>query len=58
MPVCLTLASLIIDKNAIDKKYKGGVHQFRHDYFNQQGEASQEDDEIFLIARMNWDEYD
>ena len=58
MPIYLTLASLIIDKNAIEKKYKAGVNQFRLDYFSQQGEASQEDDEVFMIARMNCDEYD
>lgn len=58
MPVYLALASLIIDKNAIEKKYKGGIHQFRLDYFSQQSEASQEDDEIFMIARMNYDDYD
>lgn len=58
MPIYLTLASLIIDKNAIEKKYNGGVNQFRLDYFSQQGGGSQEDDEVFMIARMNCDEYD
>ena len=58
MPIYLTLASLIIDKDAIEKKYKGGVNQFRLDYFSGEAEASQEDDEVFMIARMNCDEYD
>ncbi len=58
MPIYLTLASLIIDKDAIEKKYKGGIKQFRDDYFKKQGDASQEDDEVFLIARMNYDEFD
>ena len=58
MPVYLTLSSLIIEKKIVAKKCKGGIEQFRNEYFNRQGEASQEDDEVFLIARMNYDEYD
>ena len=41
MPIYLTLASLIIDKDTIEKKYKGGIKQFRNDYFKKQGDASQ-----------------
>lgn len=58
MPVYLTFASLIIDKEAIEKKFKGGVNQFRNNYFKCQGKPSQEDDEVFLIARMNCNDYD
>jgi hypothetical protein len=58
MPVYLSLASLIIDKSAVEKKYSGGVEKFRSDYFNLQGNASQEDDQLFLIARMDYEEFD
>lgn len=58
MPVYLTIASLIIDKEAIEKKYNGGIKQFRIDYFNGEAKASQEDDEVFLIARTGCDQYD
>lgn len=57
MPVYLTTASLIINKKAIEKKYNGGIKQFRIDYFNHESKASQEDDEVFLIARMGCDSY-
>jgi len=58
MPVYLSLSSLIIKKSVVEEKYSGGVKQFRSDYFNRQGSESQEDDELFLIARMNCDEFD
>src|SRR5690606_28821249 len=53
-----TFASLIIDKRAVVEKYKGGIEQFRIDYFSKESRASEEDDEVFSIARMNSDEYD
>lgn len=34
------------------------MSKFRSDYFSKENEFSQEDDEIFMIARMNSDEYD
>ena len=58
MPVYLTSACLILDKSMIEKKYRRGTEQFRNDYFNHQSKASQEDDELFLIAQMNFDEFD
>src|SRR6218665_1517737 len=58
MPIYLDLANLIIDKRAIEKKYKGGVEQFRIDYYNKENVRRDEDDEVFTLVRMNWDDFD
>ena len=53
MPVYLHLANLVFDKKTIEKKYQGGCDQFRIDWDIQNNENDQEDDELFLIAAMN-----
>jgi len=58
MPIYLSPACLIIDKKAIAQKYVGVVSKFCSDYFSKENEFSQENDEIFMIAPMNSDEYD
>ncbi len=58
MPIFHTLASLIVEKEVVARKYAGGVEQFRLDYKIGGENYHQEDDELFCIARMNVDEYD
>ena len=58
MPIYLDLANLILDKRIIEKKYTGGIAQFRIDYINERHPMNQEDDELFSISKMNVDEFD
>jgi hypothetical protein len=58
MAVYVDLCNLIIDKRAITEKYDGGLAQFRVDYNIPTSEVNQEDDELFLLAKMNADEFD
>jgi hypothetical protein len=58
MPVYIHLANLFIDKDAIVKKYEGGIEQFRSDYSIGGENYNQEDNEIIAIAKMNLDEFD
>ncbi len=58
MPIYIYLANLIIEKKTVEKKYKGGVAKFRKDYLSRTPTNSQEDDELFSIARMNRDEFE
>ena len=57
MPVYIHLANLILRKEAIAKRYPGGVSQFRIDFKIDEIETRQEDDELFLIAQMNTDDF-
>ena len=57
MPVYLHLDNLIIRKDAIAIRYPGGIDQFRLDYHIDEMETRQEDDELFLIAQMNTDDF-
>ena len=57
MPVYLHLANLIIRKDAVAIRYPGGIDQFRIDYQMDEMETRQEDDELFLIAQMNTDDF-
>ena len=57
MPVYLHLANLIIRKDAVAIRYPGGIEQFRIDYQMDEMETRQEDDELFLIAQMNTDDF-
>lgn len=57
MPVYLHLANLVFSKEAISTKYKGGKNQFRIDFQIGISKVNQEDDELFLIAKMNIDEF-
>ena len=57
MPVFIHLANLIFSKEIITDKYKGGENQFRIDFQIGKSEVNQEDDELFLIAKMNIDEF-
>ena len=52
MPVFIHLSNLIVDKEAIKQKYKGGVDQFRLDFQNYNS-LFQEDLELFSLAAMN-----
>ena len=58
MPVYLDIANYIFDKQALEKKYKGGCTQFRVDWKVGDNDTSQEDDELICLARMNVDEFD
>ncbi len=58
MPVFIHLSILVVDKNAIKKKYKGGVAAFRNNYYWGEDTNNQEDDELFAIASMNSDDQD
>lgn len=57
MPIYLHLATLIIDKEAIKRKYKGGITQFQIDYSTNSDNFHQEDHELFALAAMNVDEF-
>jgi len=58
MPIYIHLANIVVDKKIIDKKYDGGCNQFRIDWDIDAGIYNQEDDELFGVARMNYDEFD
>jgi len=58
MPIYIHLANIVVDKKIIDKKYDGGCNQFRIDWDIDTGIYNQEDDELFGVARMNYDELD
>lgn len=58
MPIYLHLANLIILKTAVEKKYPGGIDQFRIDYGIGEDNYNQEDNELFAIASMNTDDFD
>ncbi len=59
MPVYVHLSNLLIRKDAIEKKYKGGVPQFRIDCELDTGRFYfQEDTMLFCLVTMNYDEHD
>lgn len=58
MPVFIHLSILVVDKNALKKKYKGGMDEFRKNYYWGEDTNNQEDDELFAIASMNSDDQD
>jgi len=58
MPVFLHLANLVFDKKIITHKYDGGCSQFKIDFEIEKSNVNQEDDELFLVAKMNMDEFD
>jgi hypothetical protein len=58
MPVYLHLANLVFDKRIITDKYDGGCTQFKIDFEIEKSNVNQEDDELFLVAKMNMDEFD
>lgn len=58
MPVFINLSILVVDKNAIKKKYIGGVEAFRNNYYWGEDTNNQEDDNLFSIASMNSDEHE
>jgi len=53
MPTYIELQNLIIPKEIISTKYKGGISQFRKWFDKNKGSRWQEDNETFSIARMN-----
>lgn len=55
MPIYLNIFSLIIPKNVIAEKYKGGISQFFRDFRFSEFEFNQEDDEVFSFGDMNFD---
>ena len=58
MPIYIHLANIVVVKKIIDKKNDGGCNQFRIDWDIDAGIHNQEDDELFGVARMNYDEFD
>jgi hypothetical protein len=57
MPLYVDIHNLIVQKSSIIAKYVGGLQQFREDYNFENSEVNQEDDELFLVAAMNFDDY-
>ena len=57
MPIYIELASLIVNKKAVESKYQGGIDQFRKDC-TEESIKSSEDIHLFGLARMNADEFD
>tara|TARA_Y100001954_G_scaffold226739_1_gene269009 strand:- start:286 stop:729 length:444 start_codon:yes stop_codon:yes gene_type:complete len=57
MPIITDLSNLVIAKDTIDKKVKGGVEQFRKDWIDNY-KRNEEDDELFSLSKMNPDEFD
>ena len=53
MPVYIEIANIVIEKQTIQKKYKGGIRQFKIDYSFGEGKLHKEDDELLLLAYMN-----
>jgi len=58
MPVYLHFANLIIDKAAIEKKYQGGIAQFRIDHSIDEDNDNQEDNELIAMSSMDIDDFD
>ena len=58
MPIYLDLANLIFSKAIIEAKYQGGCEQFRKDWNITDSNRNDEDDELFMLAAMNVDEFD
>jgi hypothetical protein len=54
MPVYIHLANLILDKQAVERKYSGGLDQFRKDYDICKEGPSTEDNEIFSLAIISF----
>lgn len=49
MPIYIELLNVIIPKEVINSKYKGGMEQFRKWFNENKGSRWQEDQEIFSI---------
>jgi hypothetical protein len=57
MPTYIHLANLIINKAAVEEKVDGGCDAFRKYLHERENELLQEDDELFSLTRMNYDEF-
>jgi hypothetical protein len=53
VPVYINIANIVVEKATIEKKYQGGIKQFKIDYSFGEGKLHQEDDELFAIALQN-----
>lgn len=58
MPIYIHLSNLIVDKQAVQSKYPGGVERFRMDFDIAADNYHQEDATLFALATMNSDEFD
>jgi hypothetical protein len=58
MPIYIHLSNLILDKQAVQARYPGGVEQFRIDFDIEADNYHQEDERLFSLATMNSDELD
>lgn len=59
MPIAVDLNNLIIPKEVIRQKYFGGEAQFLKDYrINDPHTRNDQDDELFSLAAMNFNEFD
>ena len=58
MPVYITLSNLIIKKEAIHQKYKGGLSQLKADFSYKDEENGQEDNMLINLRSMNADDHD
>jgi hypothetical protein len=57
MPIYLNLANFIVDKKAIENHYTGGLEAFRAFFEKDFGFWKQEDNQLFSLVRMNYDEF-
>jgi len=53
MPTYIFLVNVIIPKDIIIKKYKGGIDKFHTWFIENNGIKRQEDNELYSVARMN-----
>ena len=53
MPTFIELVNIVIPKDIINEKYKGGIDAFRKWFVEKNGKRRQEDNELFAVARMN-----
>lgn len=58
MPVYLYICNLIIKKESIIQKYKGGLAQFRVDFEIDNSEINQEDDKLISLGQIDFDSFD
>ena len=53
MPTFIEIANIVVPKLIIEKKFSGGIIEFKEYFGFGHGKRHQEDDELFSIAYMN-----
>jgi hypothetical protein len=54
MPIFVNYFSLVVPKDILEKKYPGGVTQFKKDFSFTECDAMTEDDELLAIYSMGY----